>query len=547
MEPVFDFEQLKDATVYITPFCPVSMGLYHMLKSKGIKTAAFCDDDAMLAQKQYDGCQIISRRQLLEKGVDAKAVFMLASLKFQWEIYEELRQGTLCQIHLLHEVFCGMPADEVAAAAEKCCLAIDAQQAEALYRAFGNPKNLALLMAAEAQTGEKTNFNTQTNCDCITLNYQLAADADFLVYCFEQQAKGCQMVQYLSIQWDSITNKGFPAKNSDADFADVISRIVKTGVVIRNCEIAAVDIVHWMEIGQYARLMDMLCQLAGHVYIHSRPRVVLYAQYTQLADTIKESVRCWNNANPYEPQNTADNFSVFTGANSNISLGSTFIPAHEHEENPYIFFPHENENRCIHIHGSVTASMALAKHLFDGVCLIHGPLIQDYEKANEQKCRRYFKFSLVRNPWDRLRSIYIRENQSLKSIKYTDYYPLYKKEKGLPNEPYPRFSFFATFKEAVMAMGAHGQYSPKSQWESFLDSRGNMVMDYVGRYEELEQAADYLARQLGKTELISKGVAQGFAPVTGKNTYISHYDDEMKRIVAEQYRQEIEFFGYKFS
>src|SRR5258707_7699115 len=63
-----------------------------------------------------------------------------------------------------------------------------------------------------------------------------------------------------------------------------------------------------------------------------------------------------------------------------------------------------DEFRCIFIHIPKTAGTSLSQALF-GRHSRHIPYIE-YEKGNPRKFRQYFKFTFVRNPWDRLVSTY---------------------------------------------------------------------------------------------------------------------------------------------
>jgi hypothetical protein len=63
-----------------------------------------------------------------------------------------------------------------------------------------------------------------------------------------------------------------------------------------------------------------------------------------------------------------------------------------------------NRHRCIFIHIPKTAGASIALSLFNEPPRhVH---YRDFEIANPDKFRRYFKFAFVRNPWDRLVSSY---------------------------------------------------------------------------------------------------------------------------------------------
>src|ERR1700746_1966012 len=65
-----------------------------------------------------------------------------------------------------------------------------------------------------------------------------------------------------------------------------------------------------------------------------------------------------------------------------------------------VYAGYPNRFRCIFIHIPKTAGSSVVEVLF-GERSRHIPYFE-YEQANPGKFRRYFKFSFVRNPWDRL-------------------------------------------------------------------------------------------------------------------------------------------------
>ena len=63
-----------------------------------------------------------------------------------------------------------------------------------------------------------------------------------------------------------------------------------------------------------------------------------------------------------------------------------------------------DEHQVIFIHIPKAAGTSVARALF-GAASRHVPY-GEYERATPDKFRRYFKFSFVRNPWDRKVSLY---------------------------------------------------------------------------------------------------------------------------------------------
>lgn len=129
----------------------------------------------------------------------------------------------------------------------------------------------------------------------------------------------------------------------------------------------------------------------------------------------------------------------------------------------------------------------------------------------------YFKFAFVRNPWDRLVSEYefIRRRpdhgRHSKVIKMEfDQYILYQNK---------RFD-------------AH-------QINMLADRNGVLLMDFIGRFENLQEDWNYVTDRLGITnkELTHRKKA-------GITNYDAYYTPETRALVAELWKKDIEAFGY---
>jgi hypothetical protein len=131
------------------------------------------------------------------------------------------------------------------------------------------------------------------------------------------------------------------------------------------------------------------------------------------------------------------------------------------------------------------------------------------------KFKNYFKFTFVRNPWDKVVSEW-----------------LYFKKID------PEYNF--AFKESI---------NNKSYWNKpypFEEHTWSQVefaseCDYVGRFESLQKDFDTVCEMVG----ITKQKLPHRNKSKCKN-YIDYYDDESKEMVAKKYAKDIEYFGYKF-
>jgi hypothetical protein len=157
----------------------------------------------------------------------------------------------------------------------------------------------------------------------------------------------------------------------------------------------------------------------------------------------------------------------------------------------------------------------------------------------------YFKFSFVRNPWDRIVSEY--------------------KYRGYP----VRVDFKTYLFEHLPAPGWTDMYCHIIPQYDFLhDESGKLLVDFVGRYETLQADFDTVRARLGipATALpwvnrslewrrltsfreLRRQLRRALWSLERKHTfahYTEYYDDESREFVTRLYRKDIETFGYSF-
>jgi chondroitin 4-sulfotransferase 11 len=140
----------------------------------------------------------------------------------------------------------------------------------------------------------------------------------------------------------------------------------------------------------------------------------------------------------------------------------------------------------------------------------------------------YFTFCFVRNPWDRMLSLY---NQLRKPIR-PDTWESRKTAHDLSN----RYSFTDFLKKLD-----HKDFDGYAQSNFYLIGGNGNLLDFIGRFENLQEDFDIICDKIGipRQELPHKNKSK-------HKHYTEYYDDETKQIVAEKYAKDIEYFGYKF-
>ena len=135
----------------------------------------------------------------------------------------------------------------------------------------------------------------------------------------------------------------------------------------------------------------------------------------------------------------------------------------------------------------------------------------------------YFKFTIVRNPWDKAVSQYIFMN----------------KHEGLRDFiGMKQGDSFKRYLELI-SRKAHVQWEPQVRF--VRDSNGTLLVDYIGRYENFSKSVFHVLRSLGLAA----------TPIPHENRsnrgpYRDCYDHESKEMIAKLYADDIEAFGYRY-
>lgn len=137
----------------------------------------------------------------------------------------------------------------------------------------------------------------------------------------------------------------------------------------------------------------------------------------------------------------------------------------------------------------------------------------------------YYKFAFVRNPWDRMVSLFIEKQQTgwlNDGVEFSDFIRhLYSNPETISEDPNLRF---------------HSQ--PCYHWLTIDDK---LNIDFVGRFEQLQSDYEIICGKLG--------LPKSMLPVIRKRDrapYSSFYNEETQQIVADRNRVDIEQFSYEF-
>lgn len=194
-----------------------------------------------------------------------------------------------------------------------------------------------------------------------------------------------------------------------------------------------------------------------------------------------------------------------------------------------VYSEYADEFRAIFIHVPKAAGTSISQALF-GRRSRHLRWL-DYYRANPRKFRSYFKFAFVRNPWDRLVSTFF-------FLKSGGLNPL---DRAWAEQNLAGFDNFETFVLGWLTK-AHAQswvhFKPQYHW--ICDDHLTPRMDFVGRFEDIEDDFKVIAERLGCARHLEKGNR------TEHLHYTAYYTPETMAMVAAVYATDIELFGYVF-
>lgn len=195
-----------------------------------------------------------------------------------------------------------------------------------------------------------------------------------------------------------------------------------------------------------------------------------------------------------------------------------------------------DQHKCIFVHVPKCGGISVSRSLFGSLVGTHIAIKTFQIIYDEDEFQHYFKFTFVRNPWDRLVSAY----HFLKNGGMTE------EDREWSNRYLGPFENFETFvKQWVTPSNINSWQHFKPQHRYIVDPRGNQAVDYVGRFENLCSDFKQVATTLGiDAEIAHHNKTEHPKKFCG---YRSYYTEETKEIVAKVYRRDIEIFNYEFS
>jgi len=194
---------------------------------------------------------------------------------------------------------------------------------------------------------------------------------------------------------------------------------------------------------------------------------------------------------------------------------------------PNDYYPYrEGKRDFVFIHINKTGGTSISKAI--------GMLRKQHYTAQEtidiigrEKWDRAYKFTIVRNPWDKVWSHYsyrVRINETgLKDagLSFNDWVAVtYGEPKNKRFYDQPKM------------------FAPQVDWLS--DEQGKNEIDFVGRFENLSEDFSKIAAIIG----VEKDLPH--LNQSTKGSFRTHYSDESREIVRSWFAKDIEAFQYRF-
>ncbi|WP_309495539.1 sulfotransferase family 2 domain-containing protein [Sulfurovum sp.] len=200
--------------------------------------------------------------------------------------------------------------------------------------------------------------------------------------------------------------------------------------------------------------------------------------------------------------------------------------------NDYPYRKYTKEHKCIFIHIPKTAGTSIWRVLLKNKTKRDHIPYSAFLSADPEKFNSYYKFTFVRNPWDRLVSGYEYLLQGGNKTGDLYFQDLFMKK-------YDTFDKFVLNYLDKDKIHEHGLFGP--QYLYIYDYKGKCQVDFVGRFENIEQDFLKVVKHLNINDKL---------PHTNKskrNDYTSYYTNkEVLNKVSDLYKKDIELFNYTF-
>jgi hypothetical protein len=144
------------------------------------------------------------------------------------------------------------------------------------------------------------------------------------------------------------------------------------------------------------------------------------------------------------------------------------------------------------------------------------------DEIGHENFKNFFTFGFVRNPWDWQVSLY--------------FFILKRKRHYL----HRLISQFKTFDDYIN-WHVSDDKSKRLQKDFFSDADGKMIVDFIGKFENLDSDFQYILDKIGIQNKTIPHINK-----TKHRDFRSYYSDYSAQLIADFYKEDNDFFGYQF-
>ena len=167
----------------------------------------------------------------------------------------------------------------------------------------------------------------------------------------------------------------------------------------------------------------------------------------------------------------------------------------------------------------------------DPIQRLHARLFPVYRES-QQIIERYFTFAFVRNPWDRMVSIYhfFHQGGEVSAQQRTEFADF---RSWLNNDDMIINPYFGPEIQRVL------KTTPQAEW--MKDENGTIAVDFIGRVERIDEDIQKLQEKIG----LPRQSPPKMNP-SNHSDYREYYDDETIDIVGKLFMDDIRLWNYTF-
>jgi len=187
---------------------------------------------------------------------------------------------------------------------------------------------------------------------------------------------------------------------------------------------------------------------------------------------------------------------------------------------------HGRNGTFIFIHINKTAGTSIGNAI--GLPIKHHQTAREViAKIGRDKWNEAYKFTLVRNPWDKVVSHYEYRRKRNKT--------------GLASNeiPFPEWvrKTYGPDKDPLFYNNPKA-FQPQVEW--LKDDKGEISIDFIGKFESIDEDFRQIRNAIGvDADLPHLNASK-------RPGYQHYYDDETRKIVEQWFHEDIERFGYRF-